>query len=281
MTKESRATEGRAVRAWNYALLTLMSVLILFPIGLLVVIAFKTDAEYMNSSVLDMPESFANFENYKIMFEKANLALAFRNTLVLIVTSAAGSILMGSMIAFALARLDLPYKKLFLTLFVLPVFIPTVTTQVSIFSLIKNLSLYNTIYAGMLLYLAADVVQIYLFVQFMNKIPRALDESARIEGASYFRIYRSIIVPQMLPAVATVLILRTISVYNDVLMPYLYMPKSTLRTVSTALMNFATDRGAQWNVMAAGIVTIMIPTILLYVFLQRYIVAGMTDGSVK
>jgi multiple sugar transport system permease protein len=141
--------------------------------------------------------------------------------------------------------------------------------------------LYNTIYAGMVLYVATDVLQIYVFLQFVRRIPYEIDESALLDGSSFFRIYWSIILPQMKPAIATVAIIKMLGVYNDMFTPYLYMPKSTLRTVTTAIMMFSYDRNSQWNVMAAGILAVMIPTLILYLFAQRSIIAGITEGAVK
>lgn len=273
--------ENPAVKILNYTVLILLTIMVLFPLYFAVVISFKTNQEYLNTSPISLPHNFLNFDNYLFLFKNANLPRAFGNTMLFVVTSVVGSVLMGSMVAFALARLNLKYSKYIMLLFIIPMFIPGLTTQVSVFNIISSMHLYNTIYAGIVLYLAADIVQIYLFTQFIEKVPRELDESARMEGASYFRVYWNIIVPQLVPAFATVAILRVVGIYNDLLTPYLYMPKSSLKTVTTALMSFATDRGTQWNMMTAGIVTIMIPTILLYLFLQRFIIAGLTDGAVK
>ncbi|MEK0315801.1 carbohydrate ABC transporter permease [Cohnella sp. 56] len=273
--------ENAAVKVLNYTVLILLTIMVLFPLYFAFVISFKTNQEYLNTSPISLPHNFLNFDNYLFLFKNANLPRAFGNTMLFVVTSVVGSVLMGSMVAFALARLNLKYSKYIMLLFIIPMFIPGLTTQVSVFNIISSMHLYNTIYAGIVLYLAADIVQIYLFTQFIEKVPRELDESARMEGASYFRVYWNIIVPQLVPAFATVAILRVVGIYNDLLTPYLYMPKSSLKTVTTALMSFATDRGTQWNMMTAGIVTIMIPTILLYLFLQRFIIAGLTDGAVK
>lgn len=273
--------ENGVVKSVNYTVLILLTIMVLFPLYFALVISFKTNQEYLNTSPISLPHNFLNFDNYTFLFKNANLPRAFGNTMLFVVTSVLGSVLMGSMVAFALARLNLKYSKYIMLLFIIPMFIPGLTTQVSVFNIISSMHLYNTIYAGIVLYLAADIVQIYLFTQFIEKVPRELDESARMEGASYFRVYWNIIIPQLIPAFATVAILRVVGIYNDLLTPYLYMPKSSLKTVTTALMSFATDRGTQWNMMTAGIVTIMIPTILLYLFLQRYIIAGLTDGAVK
>lgn len=108
-----------------------------------------------------------------------------------------------------------------------------------------------------------------------------LDESAMVEGASLFRIYRSIIFPLLTPATATLIILKTISIYNDMYIPYLYMPKQSLGVVTTILMRFQGVNSGEWNLICAAILLILLPTVILYFFLQRYIFEGVTSGAVK
>jgi multiple sugar transport system permease protein len=230
---------------------------------------------------LKLPDNIANLGNYINAIEKGQMLIGFKNTLLLSIVCVSGSVLMGTMVAYALGRFDFKFKKVILNAFLASTIIPSITTQVATFTVIKNLGIYNTIYAGMILYLATDIIQIYIFLQFIKKIPCDLDESATVDGASYFKIYWSIILPQMIPAIATAVILKTLTIYNDMFIPYLYMPKSSLRTITISIMRFSNDQNSQWNIMAAGIITVMIPTLLLYLFLQRYIISGVTDGAVK
>lgn len=265
----------------NYSLLLCAVIAILTPVFLVFNASFKSSEEYFNNSILSLARNFLNFDNYILVVDKGNLILGFRNTFILIAISVSGSVIMGTMVAYVLGRFDFRFKKLLINAFLLAVVIPSVTTQVATFTLIKNLHLYNTIFAGIVLYLATDIVQIYIFLQFINNIPFALDESAMIEGSSYFKIYRSILLPQMKPAIATVIILKVLSIYNDMLVPYLYMPKTSLRTITIAIMNFFNNRNAQWNVMSAGIFAVLLPTMVLYLYLQKYIFAGVSMGAVK
>ena len=273
--------ENPFVRALNYLLLALLTIVVLVPIFIVFNSSFKTDKEYMYSGVFELPKNMLNFENYKIFVEKGHMITGFSNTLILIVISVTLSVVMGSMVAYILGRFDFKLKKLAFIMFFIPTLIPGTLTQAATFSVIKNLHLYNTRGAAIMLYIGADIMSIYIFLQFVEKIPYSLDESAFLEGASYFKIYRSIILPQLSPAMATIIILKVISIYNDMLTPYLYMPKAQLMTVTTALMKFSYDKNSQWNVMGAGIVSVMIPTLILYLFLQKWIFSGITDGAVK
>ncbi len=267
--------------ALNYILLFAVILIIFLPMFIVFNISFKTNQEYLYSAFYAPPENFLNFDNYLLVIEKGKILLGFRNTVILAVVAILGSITMGTMVAYALGRFKFKMKKFIMNAFLISTIIPSITTQVATFTVIKNLGLYNTLYAGMILYIATDIVQIYIFLQFVGKIPYELDESALVDGASFFKIYRSIILPQLKPAIATACILKLINVYNDMFTPYLYMPKASLRTVTTSLMMFSYDRNSQWNVMAAGIIALMIPTLLVYLFLQKYIISGMASGAVK
>jgi raffinose/stachyose/melibiose transport system permease protein len=269
------------LKIFNYFLLTLAIFAIFAPMLILFVISFKTDKEYIYSQFYQLPESFTNLFNYRQVFVRANMFQAFYNTLRLCISSTIIGVIMASMTSYVLSRFKFRFKNLILALFVIATVIPNVTTLVATYSLIKSLGLMNKIGAGILLYSVLGVLEIYIFLEFINKIPVELDESAMIDGASYFRIYRSIIIPQLTPAIITVVILRVLNVYNDFIIPYIYMPRQDLKTISLALMRFSQDKVSQWNLMAAGIIVVMLPTVILYMFAQKYIIAGVTEGAVK
>lgn len=281
MSQRGNVVTNPALRVINYILLGFAVVLIVSPILIVLNISFKTNEEYMYSSVFQLPENILNFSNYLTVLIKGNLLLGYKNTLIMVLISTLGSVIMGTMVAYSLGRFNFKINKLLLGAFFVSSVIPQITTQVATFSIIKNLHLYNTIFSAILLYVSTNVLHIYIFLQFVQKIPYELDESALIDGASFFRIYRSIIMPQMKPAIITVVILKTLDIYNDMFIPFLYMPKSSLKTVSTALLKYSYDQNSQWNIMAAGIVAVMLPTLLMYLYLQKHIMAGVTDGAVK
>lgn len=280
-TENLMGPKGLPVKILNYFLLTIFVFTLFMPIIIVFFASFKGVEEYTYTSFIAPPQSFLNFENYQIVFETGKMLVGFKNTAILSVVAVVGSVTMGTMVAFALGRFEFKLKKPVMNLFLLSTIIPSVTTQVATFTVINGLGLYNTIYAGMVLYIATDIMQIYIFLQFVTKIPKEIDESGLIDGASYFKIYTRLIFPQLRPAIATVVILKFVAVYNDMFVPYIYMPKSTLETVTTAIMAFSYDKNSQWQLMAAGIIVVLLPVLILYVFLQKYIIAGVTDGAVK
>jgi raffinose/stachyose/melibiose transport system permease protein len=269
------------LKVFNYLLLILIVIIIIAPILILGIIAFKSNEEYTFSGIWQLPKSFLYFDNFKDVINNGHLLLGFKNIGILIVTSVIGSIIMGTMASYVLSRFDFKFRKLVLSAYLVAMLIPGTTTVIATFNVIKALHAFNTIYAGILLYLSAGVIDLYVFMQFIQKIPKELDESAMIDGSSYFRVYRSIILPQMKPAIATITILKVLGVYNDYFVPLTFMTKSKLITVSVGLYRFAEDRNQRWNVLAAGILLVLVPTIIIYMLTQKYIISGATEGSVK
>ncbi|RED58634.1 carbohydrate ABC transporter permease [Cohnella lupini] len=267
--------------SFKYTLLLFASLIVFFPLYILFINSFKGSAEYGSTNIFTLPRSFMNFENFKLVFERAHLDEAFLNTVIVIGLSLIGNILLGTMVSYVLGRFEFKGRKLILGLYAGAVVIPAITTQVAVFSIIRTLGLFNTHFAPVLLYIGADVIQIYILLQFIRNIPYELDESAMIEGVSLFGIFYRIIVPLLTPAISTLIILKTISIYNDMYTPYLYMPAQRLGVVSTTLMKFTGNNSAEWQLISAAILVILLPTVLLYLFLQRYIFSGITSGAVK
>ncbi|WP_188891021.1 carbohydrate ABC transporter permease [Paenibacillus radicis (ex Gao et al. 2016)] len=254
---------------------------IIFPPYVLVMNAFKDKQEFTQTSVFKMPNSFLNFDNFIDVLQRAHLDKAYMNTITIIVIAVIGNILLGTMVAFVLGRFDFKLKKAVMGAYIAVSFVPTITTQVATFTVINNLHLYNTIWASIVLHFGTNVLQIFIYLQFIRNIPKELDEAAMMEGASLFRIYRTIIFPLLTPATATIAIIKTIDIYNDMFIPYLYMPSRSLVVVSTSLMNFSSERSTEWELMSAAILMIMVPIVVLYLFFQKYVFAGIVSGAVK
>ncbi len=227
------------------------------------------------------PNSFGNLDNFAYFFKVGNIGTAFGNSAVLIILSVFGNILLGSMAAYVLGRFQFRAKKPILYMYMIALIVPGITTEVARYSIVTELGVYNTLMAPTLLYIGTDIIQIYMYLQFSKTLPYSLDESAMMEGASYFKIYYRIFFPLLAPATATIAILKTIGVFNDMYIPYLYMPSSDLRTVATVLIGFTGDRMVLWNYMSAGIMVITLPSLVLYLFCQRWIFSGIAMGAVK
>lgn len=273
--------QKRIVTVLKYIRILLALILILVPLYLVLVASFKGSEEFISSSKLAFPENFLNFENFKVVFDKGKLGIGFMNTAIILVVSLIGNILLGTMAAYALGRFDFKFKPVILGAYTVASIIPTVTTQVATFTVISRLGLMNTRFSVILLYLGTDLIQLNIYLQFIRNIPDTLDEAAIVDGASLFRVFRTVIFPLLKPAITTAAIIKAIAIYNDIYLPYLYMPAQRLAVVSTTLMKFKNGVTADWNVLSAAAVLVMIPMIIIYLLMQKYIFSGITGGAVK
>jgi multiple sugar transport system permease protein len=265
----------------KYLSLVAASAVVLVPLLVVLLTSLKTENEAATTGPLTPPGNWFNLGNYLTAFQEGQMVQAFVNTTVILVVSTAGTVLIGSMAAYAIDRFEFRLKKLVMGLFLVATLVPGVTTQVATFQIVDDLGAFNTRWAAILLYLGTDIVSIYVFLQFTRSIPISLDEAARLDGANSFTIYWRIILPMLKPAIATVVIIKGITVYNDFYIPFLYMPDSELGTVSTALFRFKGPFGAHWETISAGTVLVILPTLVVFLALQRFISNGFAAGSTK
>lgn len=259
-----------------------MVAVVLAPILLTFFAALKTKADMAVTSPLLLPAfDKITFENFKEVLTDKYLLLGFKNTGIILVVSLFFNVLFGTITAFVIERFEFRGKRIVVGLFFMGMLIPTFVTEIARFQVIQGLHLYNTIWAPIVIYVASDLMQLYIYRQFISGIPVALDEAALLDGCSYFGLFGRIIFPLLAPATATVCIIKAINIINDMYIPYLYMPKNRLRTLTTFLMNYANAQQGSWQTLAAGIIVIMIPTIAIYIFFQKYILAGVAAGAVK
>lgn len=265
----------------KYVSLVAVSLVVLLPLVAILMASLKTPDEYATSRPFDPPSNWLNFANYATAFNDGGMAKAFLNTTIIMVISLVGTVLIGTMAAYALDRFAFRLKKVVMALFLLATLVPGVTTQVATFKVVNNLGLFNTRWSAIVLFLGTDIVAIYIFMQFLRGIPRDLDEAASLEGANAFTIYWRIILPLLKPAIATVVIIKGIAIYNDFYIPFLYMPSRDLGVISTSLYRFKGPFGSEWEVISAGVILVIIPTLLVFLALQRFIYNGFTAGATK
>lgn len=259
-----------------------MVIIVLAPILLTFFAALKTKGDMATTSPLLLPAFHKiTLENFKDVITDKYLLLGFKNTGIILIVSLFFNVMFGTITAFIIERFQFMGKNIVVGLFFMGMLIPTFVTEIARFQIIQGLHLYNTLWAPIVIYVASDLMQLYIYRQFISGISVALDEAALLDGCSYFGLFVKIIFPLLAPATATVCIIKAINIINDMYIPYLYMPKNKLRTLTTFLMNYANAQQGSWQTLAAGIIIIMIPTIAIYIFFQKYILAGVAAGAVK
>lgn len=257
-----------------------MVILVILPILLTVFASLKTKGDMVTTSPLALPANIT-WENYKVVLSNKYLRIGFKNTLLIAAISIFFNVLLGTITTYIIERFNFRGKKLVVGLFFIGMLVPSFVTEIARFKIINGIGLYNTLGAPIVIYVASDLMQLYIYRQFLSTLSESLDESALLDGCNYFQLFVRIIFPLLAPATATVTIIKAITIINDMYIPYLYMPGNKLRTLTTFLMDYANVQQGSWQNLAAGIVIIMLPTILIYIFFQRYILAGVAAGAVK
>ncbi len=265
----------------KYASLVLAAFVAVIPLVVVFLISFKTQEEFRNSGTLELPGNLLNFENYVRAFVDGRMLVGFFNTAVILLISMIGTILTGTMTAYVLNRFDFKAKGLVKSAFLIATLVPSVTMQVTCYQIMNTLNLVNTRASVILLYIGTDIIAIYIFLQFLENIAVSLDESAIVDGASYFTVFFKIIIPLIKPAIVTVIIIKGVNIYNDFYTPFLYMTSRKLMVISTSLYNFQGPYGTQWQIICAGIVITILPTLIIFLLLQKNIYNGLTQGAVK
>lgn len=275
------AARGRLAVGLKYVSLVVACLFALVPLGVIFLTSLKTEDEFDSTGPFDLPKDWTNFDNYAAAFTRGAMLKGFLNTGFILAVAITGTLLIGTMAAYALERFDFKLKKTIVLMFLFATLVPAVTTNVATFKVINYLGLFNTRWSVIALFLGTDIISIYIFMQFIRSIPRELDEAAALDGANKFTIYRRIILPLLKPAIATVVIIKGIAIYNEFYLPFLYMPSRELGVISTSLFRFKGPMSAEWEVIAAGVVIVILPTLVLFLILQRFIYNGFTSGATK
>lgn len=263
----------------KYLSLFLAAFAALLPVVAVVFASMKSAGEYATTDALTPPTNWLNLDNFVTAWVQGNMLEGFINTFIVLVVSLAGTIFIGSAAAYALDRFTFRGRGLVIALFMIATLVPSVTSQVATFQLINGLGLYDTRAALILLFTGTDIIAIYLFIQFMQSIPTSLDEAAMLDGANRWTIYWRIILPLLKPAIATVMIIKGIGIYNEFYTPFLYLPSEGL--VSTTLYNFKSTTNTQWEVIAAGTLLVILPSLIVFLLAQKWIYRGLVAGAVK
>lgn len=250
------------------------------PLYLAVIIALKTPDQMSN--ILALPDSL-NFDNFVKAWEMTDYPRKFANTLFITVVNLVFTIFTNSAAAYAIER-NRKKHKLFNALyyyFISAMFIPF---NVLMLPLVKQADIFNldNIFGITFLYIVFGLpMNTFLYTGFIKSIPVALDEAARIDGASPVQVFRYIIFPTLKPMTATVAILSTMWTWNDFLMPLVLLSEKKHQTLQLAQYVFQGQFNTQYNLAFASYLLVLLPVLIFYIFCQKWIMSGVVAGSVK
>lgn len=217
------------------------------------------------------------WQNYPDAMTALPFGLYFANTMIVVVMSELGTLLTGSMAAFAFARLRFPGRDFLFVLVLSSLMLPNVVTLIPKFVIFRILGWINTLLPLWVpLWFGGGAFNIFLIRQYAMTLPLELDEAARIDGANNWQIYTRVILPLIGPALATVAIFTFIYSWNDFLEPLIYLHDETKRTLALGLLGFQDLYSTEWNLMMAASAVLIVPVVVVFLFAQRYFIRGIS-----
>ncbi|WP_243459530.1 carbohydrate ABC transporter permease [Metabacillus bambusae] len=262
------------------SLTCILAMLFLGPYVYLLLTSLKPSTEAVSAPPTFWPSTFS-FENYRNMFDYLPVGKYFANSLITAITSTFISVLLGSMAAYGISRFTSVTGKYFLLFTLVIRMVPMISIAIPMYMIIKNMGLIDTHLALVFVYTSVNVpFAIWLMIGFFDSIPKEFDEAARIDGCSWLGSFIRVIIPVSLPGLATTAIFTFMLAWNDFLFALL-MTSTNAKTATVGISEFLTAYNLDLGPMTAAAVSFSLPVMIFSLFVQRYIVSGMTLGAVK
>jgi raffinose/stachyose/melibiose transport system permease protein len=271
------------IQRWVVGSIAILVSIVVFiiPFAFIVIQAAKSPAEASNMN-FNWPTQWLFWQNLVAVLQSNDgiIITAFINSTILTVASVTVMVIFAAMVGYVLHRKRTRWNPV-INFFVLaglivpPAVVPTIWV-------LQGLGIFKTLFSGVLIETTFGLsFSILLFRAFVATIPRELDEAATIDGAGSLRLFFQVILPLLRPVIVTVIVVQAVAIFNDFQNPLYFLPGNDLATVQLTLYNFQSQSLSQYNLLFMDVLLITIPPLVLYIFFNRQIVAGLTSGAVK
>jgi multiple sugar transport system permease protein len=276
-----KMTPGRRVRRIAlYTALVVFAIALLMPFAWMVLSSFKSANEVFSVPVKWFPETWV-WQNYIDIWTESNMLVWIRNTLFLAVVVTFLQVLTGSFAAYGFARMRFKGRDVLFLLYVGTIAVPWQSYMIPQFILLSNFKVSNTLWAIILLQ-AFGAFGVFLMKQFYETIPEELSEAARIDGLSEYAIWRKIMLPLSIPALASLTLLTFVNTWNDYLGPLIYLRNPDLWTIQLGLKSFVSNLfDTNYALLFAGLTISVIPIAIIFLLGQKYFVEGIATSGLK
>lgn len=252
----------------------------LIPFLMIILNTFKTTQQFVENPI-SWPTQF-NFDNYIKAFYDMNFGIGFANSIMITVIGVLAIVFFSSMTAYLFARFKWTINKVLFFIMIASMTVPFQVIMIPLVTIYGNLGLLDSKQTLLFMYLGFGVpFAIFTFHGFIKGVPLALEEAAAIDGCSRIRTFFQIVLPLLKPVVSTVVVLDVLWIWNDYLLPSLVLQSPELRTLPLSTYNFFSSYTVDFSPLMAGLVMSLIPVLILYLFLQKYIIEGISDGALK
>ena len=264
----------------SYILMIILCIFVFFPLLWILISSFKELNEIYAPEIVWFPKEI-KWQNYIDVIKETFLVQSFLNSLKIVIPPVAIGTLTSAMAGFAFAKLDFPGKNLLFTLMFGTIAIPGIVTMIPSYLLFDSYGWLDTILPLIIPGMCGGVMTTFFLRQYISGLPTELKDAAIIDGLSYGGVFFKIYLPLAKPAVITQLILAFHGSYNDYMGPLLYINDESMQTIQIVLNSFIAEYAANWQFMLAGSVLALIPTIIIFLFCQRYLVEGIAHTGIK
>lgn len=268
-----------AVSVLTYAVLGVFVLLALFPFFYMVPLSLQSDADLFSGMPVIITSQL-QFSNYVTIWDKAPFARFIVNSFVIAGGITLLHLLFDPIVGYVFAKLEFPGKRFMFAALLSTLMLPFFIRMIPLYILAAELGWLNT-YQGLIMPFAMSAYGIFMMRQFIRPIPVDLLDAARLDGASEWRIYRSIVLPQLGPPMATLGLLTFVFQFNEFLWPLVVVSSVEMRPITTGLTLFNSEFFTQWNLTATGGIILFVPSLLLFVFMQRFFVQSVMMSGMK
>jgi raffinose/stachyose/melibiose transport system permease protein len=263
---------------WGFALVSLV---FLLPIFVLINTSVRAESDFLSRGVFNWPQAL-NWNNFLEAWRIGQFSTTYKNSAIITLVKVPIGLFVSALAAYPLAKMRFRFDNAIFIYIVAGLAIPIHVALLPLFVIERNLGLLGTVWALLPPYVAFGLpFQIFVLRGFMKLIPSELMEAARVDGASEFLTFWRILVPLITPAVATLAILDAVATWNEFLMALILLPAAESRTLPLGLLNFFNQFAGSYTLLSAGLVIGVLPLLIMYIFLQRYLISGLAGGAVK
>lgn len=280
--RRTKEGEGKVLNVFSHGVLVLWAIMVTLPLLWAVMTAFK-DNRAIISSPWSLPDSL-HFDNFTRAWTEAQIGDYFFNTVVVVGGSLIGTLVLGSMAAYVLARFDFPGNRLVYFLFVGGMSFPVMLALVPLFYVVNNIGLLNTTHGLILVYIAYSLpFTVFFLTSFFRTLPTSIAEAAFVDGASHTRTFFQVMLPMAKPGLISVGIFNFLGQWNQYMLPTVLNTEEDQKVLTQGLVQMTAVAGykSDWAALFAGLVLAMLPVLGAYIVFQRQVVQGLTAGALK
>lgn len=259
----------------------LITIVFLFPLLIIFFSSFKSEAEIFSQTATLLPQTI-DFSSYTDQFKNGNILKSFFNSFIIAIFSTMLSLILSIPCAYGIARFKIPFKKSILLVFLMTQLLPTSLILTPLFIMFTKLKIINS-YIGPIIATATISIPFTILIMrtIFIRMPKELEEAGKIDGCNPLQIFIKIFLPISKPGLITAASFSFIMAWNDLIFSMTFNNKENLRPMTAGIYHFITTYGTQWNRIMAYSVLLVLPVVIIFVLLQKYIVGGILEGSVK